>query len=481
MHRRQLILGGAALALGTGPALSAPVTARDLSLDLEIVRQAVSIHPGARRYLDESQLRAAQAGFEAAYQSAESLDGRFIALSQFLARLRCGHTQVNFYNQSRAVEADLLDRRTRLPFLFVWMDGAMIVTADHSGSRRLDPGTEILTVNGHPAGRILAEMMPYMRADGSNDGKRRDLLSVPGGEYHPTFDVFQSVFFPPLEGSFALTFRRPNGMTETVRVAAVDLNARRAMTPPPPPDDQPLWDWSVRPDGVVVLTMPTWVVYRGSWDWRGWLIERLDGLGDASGLIIDIRGCEGGLSCGDPILARLSNQDLILDDYEPRVRFRRSPPEMDAYFEAYDPESRTLGMQGVDVGDGFIGYPPARPADRIAAAGPRIPVRTAVLMDAANSSATFFFTARLKRLGLARLFGETSGGNLKGINAGQIFFVRLPGSGLEFDLPLVGNFPTSLQPDEGVAPDVRITCSAQDIAAGRDPVLSAAVDWIQRA
>lgn len=479
MDRRQFILASAALAVG--PAWARPQGTGDLTLDLEIVRQAVAIHPGARRYLDAAQLSALQTDFEAEYRAAAGLDGRFLALSRLLAGLKCGHTHVNFYNQSDAVDATLLDRRTRLPFLFVWVDGRMIVTEDHSGSGMLTRGTEILSIDGRAAGRLLAEMTPLMRADGANDAKRRNLLSTPGGERHPTFDVFQSVMFPPGEHGFVLTYRRPDGRRGTMGLQPVDLAGRRAMSPPEPPGDEPLWDWTMRPDGVAVLTMPTWVVYRGSWDWRGWLIERLDGLAGARGLIVDIRGCEGGLSCGDPILARLTDRDLILGDYQPRVRFQRSPPEMDPYFETWSEDARTIGMQGVDVGDGFFGYSPERLLDRIVAAGPRIPVRTAVLMDASNSSATFFFTARIKRFGLARLFGEPSGGNLRGINAGQVFFVRLPGSGLEFDLPLIGNFATSPQPDLGVAPDVRVAATARDIAEARDPVLAAAMAWIRTA
>ena len=55
--------------------------------------------------------------------------------------------------------------------------------------------------------------------------------------------------------------------------------------------------------------------------------------------------------------------------------------------------------------------------------------------------------------------------------------MRLPASGLEFDLPLVGYFPTTPQPDAGLLPDVTIAPTIADIAAGRDPVLErAAVD-----
>lgn len=79
-----------------------------------------------------------------------------------------------------------------------------------------------------------------------------------------------------------------------------------------------------------------------------------------------------------------------------------------------------------------------------------------------------------------RLFGQQTGGNLRGINGSGFFFVRLPETGLEFDLPIVGDFPRAPQPDRGLSPDVSIGTSQGDIASGRDRCLEAALHWILR-
>lgn len=79
-----------------------------------------------------------------------------------------------------------------------------------------------------------------------------------------------------------------------------------------------------------------------------------------------------------------------------------------------------------------------------------------------------------------RLFGQQTGGNLRGINGSGFFFVRLPETGLEFDLPIVGDFPRTPQPDRGLSPDVSIGTSQGDIASGRDRCLEAALHWILR-
>ncbi len=115
---------------------------------------------------------------------------------------------------------------------------------------------------------------------------------------------------------------------------------------------------------------------------------------------------------------------------------------------------------------------------RLVPRSPGIPVPIAVLMGPVNSSATFSFVRRVKESGAARLFGQPSGGNLRGINGGALFFVRLPQSGLEFDLPLKGYFPEVPQPDAPVQPHETLAESAADVAAGRDQVMERARTWL---
>jgi len=88
--------------------------------------------------------------------------------------------------------------------------------------------------------------------------------------------------------------------------------------------------------------------------------------------------------------------------------------------------------------------------------------RVYVLIDASNSSATFQFAQIVQQNKLGALVGRPSGGNQRGINGGAFFFLRLPKSQIEMDLPLVGTFSTSPQSDAGLTP------ALQDIIEGKD-------------
>ena len=98
-----------------------------------------------------------------------------------------------------------------------------------------------------------------------------------------------------------------------------------------------------------------------------------------------------------------------------------------------------------------------------------------MLTSATNSSATFGFAQRVQQNRLATLVGGPTGGNRRGINGGAFFFVRLPDSGLEFDLPLIGYFPDRAQPNAGILPDVAVPLTVRAIATGRDEALEKAL------
>jgi C-terminal processing protease CtpA/Prc len=98
-----------------------------------------------------------------------------------------------------------------------------------------------------------------------------------------------------------------------------------------------------------------------------------------------------------------------------------------------------------------------------------------VLIGPQNSSATFQFANLMQRERLGVLVGETTGGNRRGINGGAFYFLRLPRTGLEVDLPLIGTFPLTPQPDAGVTPDVLASRTPTVLAQRRDPALEAAM------
>lgn len=447
---------------------------QDVRLIDEVLRQ---LHPGLHRYLSPASYAAGIARLDRDWAAKPELETRFLALARFLSSIRCGHSQPNPYNQSKAVSARLFDRPAdRLPFGFRWIGGKMVVLADH-GRCGLKPGALIEAVNGIPTQRILRELLPYVRADGSNDGKRRALLSPGGTDSIETFDFLYALHFgAPAGGQFIIDWRAPDGGTrQRLSVKPITLAQRKAfLRKADTRSEAAPWQFAIDPQGIATMTMDSWAMYNSNWDWQGWIDARMGDAKGARGLIVDLRANEGGNDCGNSILARLAAQDIPLPKVNRLVRYRQVPAELNRYLDTWDDSFRDWGDAVQPFGQGFLRQSQTKTQSVITPKGPRIPVPLTVLIGPQNSSATFQFADLVKASGLGTLVGGTTGGNRRGINGGAYFFVRLPDSGLEFDLPLIGYYPELRQPDAGIEPDFRVENSAADIAAGRDRVMEAA-------
>ena len=478
--RRIFLAGAGALAALSGMPMAAAL-GKNMSQDIAILRSAFeTMHPGLYRYATLAQIDRGFRQLEARWAGAASLAEAYLSLSEFLATIRCGHTYANFYNQKQDVVQALFAARNKLPFRFRWLDRRMIITSE--GGSALVPGTEVLAIDGRPVQDVLQRMLAIARADGSNDAKRVELLEVKGDEGFQTFDVFFALIFPIMRNVFDIQARAP-GSKALLRLSvdAIDLNQRRAQSKSAEQAaNAPLWSLAFDRKDVARLTMPTWAVYNSKWDWKGFLNDAFQQIRtrNSRSLIVDLRGNEGGLDCGDEIIARLIDEALPRVTYERRVRYRQAPKELDPYLDTWDPSFKDWGADAVPLDDRYFRLIESDGQSRapILPQGPRFNGKVVVLVDAANSSATFQFSQLVQSRRLGTLLGAPTGGNLRGINGGAFFFLRLPNSGLEVDLPLIATFPSTPQPDAGLTPDVLVSDTASDIAQGRDVVLAKAIE-----
>lgn len=454
-------------------------------------------HPGLYRYNTRPQMAEHFATLRAEFARDRSLGEAYVAISQFLAKVKCGHTYANFFNQPEAVVKALFSGRNRVPFCFRWVDGRMVVTRDLSADRTLKPGSEILAINGVKSSEILARMMKIARADGSNDAKRVAYLDVLGTGKYEAFDIFLPLMLPGIGERLKLLVRAPSSKdTVPMTVDAHTLDQRKALAKeskePQRGKSDPLWRFEQLDARTAYLRMPSWALYNSKWDWQTFLERGMNDLIDRQvpGLIVDLRGNEGGQAVGNTLLARIITDKVRCDRYQRYTRYRKWPlPEsFDANLDTWDWKFKDWGQDAKEERDGFVRmtrFDDDEKGDVISPLGRRYKGRVIVLIGAANSSATFQFAQVVKQSKLATLVGQTTGGNQRGINGGAFFFVTLPNSKIEFDLPLVGNFvgderPTGVKipflaiPDAGIEPDVIVKPSVDDIARGVDSELEAA-------
>ncbi|WP_224248708.1 S41 family peptidase [Hyalangium gracile] len=475
------------------PASAVPprLSAQDLQADFALLKRAYEkLHPGLHRYNDKAAMDAHFAALRTELERDLSLQEAYLAFSRFLAKIRCGHSYLNFFNQPKAVATALFQQQNRVPFYFRWIDRRMIVTRNFSKDARLVPGTEVLSIDGTPAATILERLLTVARADGSNDAKRVSHLEVGGHSNYEAFDIYFPMFFPKNGPRMELRVKTPGGKSLTSTVEPLTYEQRlapiQAQEETRRGGDGPLWEFKFLDSRTGYLRMPTWALYKSQWDWQGFLdtVFRQLAQRKAAHLVIDLRGNEGGMSVGDVILGKLTASDLRLQPLERRVRYRKVPEDLAPHLDTWDPSFKDWGDDAVDPVNGFYRlkrYDDPEGGNVIKASAQPFKGLTYVLVDASNSSATFEFALALRQNKLATLVGQPTGGNQRGINGGAFFFLRLPRSKLEVDLPLIGFFPLEERPDAGLVPDIEITPRVQDIARGTDTELQALMKHLARA
>lgn len=498
MKSTERLLASALLILGlTCTPFAAPsgeaaptLSAAQLQADFLVFRSAYEqLHPGLYRYNTRPQMEAHFEALRAELGRDRTLQQAYVAFSVFLAKVRCGHSYANFYNQPKAVAGALFKGGDKVPFYFRWLDRRMVVTRNFSEDGRLRAGTEVLAINGVPVKTILARLLTVARADGSNDVKRVSYLEAAGASDFEAFDIYFPMFFPPAGGWFELKVKEPSARRPAVvRVRALTYEQRlapvKAEVEKRRAGSGEVWDFKFLDARTAYLRMPTWALYNSKWDWKQYLADAFDRLAreQAANLVIDLRGNEGGLSVGDFILSRLIKQDLRQGELKRLVRYRQVPEALRPHLSTWDKSFFDWGAAAVEAGGGFFRL--NRPGDDngdnvVRASGRPFEGRTFVLVDASNSSATFEFAHALQRHKLATLVGQPTGGNRRGINGGAFFFLRLPNSKIEIDVPLIGFYPQGEPPDAGLRPDIPVKPKVEDIARGVDTEMRAVQDLIR--
>ncbi len=450
------------------------LTAEQAEQDVKILQRALTaLHPALTKYRTQQEIDAAFVQFESRGKAARSSGQMYLAATEMASAIRCGHTWTNVLNQERGSKDTLLETADKLPFTMMLVANRWLVLASADAS--IAAGDEILSVNGMKADAMVSMMMPYLRADGNSDGKRLQQLNHNRGDYSQ-MDIVWPLLSPPKDGLYALAIRKLSGQKISLTVKSTTL-AIRAKSLAVQGIKAASENWAFGIDGnTAIMTVPTFSFWNSDFDWAAFIDNAFAELQAKKipNLIIDMRLNEGGDGAiGGKILTHLVKQPFEFTSDQSTSNYERAPYNLAKYLDTWDYSffDRTGQVEKITAGTATGKYrflPNAQKRQTITPVAKPYNGKTYILISAENSSATFQFALLTKQSAAATLVGQTTGGNQRGLNGGQLAWVVLPNSGVAVDIPLLAATYKSTTPDASVIPDIIVKPSFEARAAGRD-------------
>jgi len=462
------------------------LTAQQLQADFAVLQKAYkTLHPGLYKYADSATIDRYFADCQRELNHDQSLADAYLSIMKLTARFKCGHSYPNFYNQQGDVKA-LFEQKNCLPFWFRLVENRMIVT--HSTDAAVPVGVEVVSINGVSVGKIIEMMLPLVRADGANNGKRLNLLQITGNnqEY---FDVLLPLLFPTPKPAFMLKLTdlrikkssvvSVNSMVHSARNAAIkQQNAAQK-------DSVATFGWlDATTARMTVNSLASW---DNSFKFGKFYDAAVTEFNQKKGqnLILDLRNCEGGdLWNGKQLIRHLISKPIIINEQQDCWAYVSIDSSLSQYIDnqwAYQWRYRNA--------NDFIRLPSGQYRGKKDGNGQRLDPsdnhltgRVFLLTSATNSSAAWQLAAVMREHNLATLVGQETGGNQKGITAGALFFMLLPNTKIEVDVPLIGmNYAEAAKrPDAGIQPDVLVKPTVEAVVRGTDQELDAVKALIAR-
>lgn len=476
------------------------LTPEQMQHDLAVLKSAwTNLHPGLYRYNTPGQIDTYFSNLIG--QCRTPMDERkfYVLLAQLAEKIKCGHTYLNPLNLDAATQKRILPQRVIPVFFEVVDEKRLIITHNVSGIDAMTRGDEIKAINGIPARRIIEYLLTVSRSDGNNAmGKKLNNINETPDEAdaYSLFDIFFPLFFPSDPSEMTLTISEKKAAVglgvaigkdvRDVVVYPVTLNERMMLYTKQfgkVPSGELSWSYRMIDRQTAYMKFGTFAFWNSTFDAKRYvdsIFLDLSGRPEIQNLVIDIRNNEGGDNTGDYILSYITNKEIGCDDADRACyRYLNIPDSLLPYLDTWDnsfkkpkdPQQFTLNELGLYERNAIA------PCDSIQPKPNAFTGKKYLLTNAKNSSAGYEMARNFRTAKLGTIIGETTGGSQQGINGGEFFFLTLPNSKFEIDVPLIYNYHADKE-DKGIVPDREVKTTQKDIDKNRDAQLNYALEVI---
>ncbi len=196
------------------------ISVQALKEDVRILRKNLEdVHPGLYAYHTKEAFDDAFNALDMELNQPLTALGFYRKLLPILPMIANNHTKINCPLSYDRAMADTLPR---FPFKLYYHEGRLFVHRDASDEQRIEPGSEIKSINGDTTEYILQKMMSNATTDGFN-------TSLPYFAISAVFSKYYGYYFGTPQ-TFEITFVNINGELEKVEIKGLTakvLNKRR--------------------------------------------------------------------------------------------------------------------------------------------------------------------------------------------------------------------------------------------------------------
>lgn len=419
-------------------------------------------HPNLYTYQSPKSIQAHLASLREGVKEDISLRKVYTKVASLCATIQDGHL-IPLPAANRMVEYE--QSKALLPFDVIVRGERLLIVRDYQSAEGFPPGTELLQVNGMPAGDLIRFLRQRLPTDGPQHAYTDWLLDT-------YFRAYYFFFFPPTE-AFALEVKRPTSKArEQVTVQGTSLDrAEQLRKERFPKYAATLASRKLSPikfdlqakDDLAILSIHDFhrSAYRKVGQKFPTVIDEVMAEVDRAKvqhLIIDLRNNQGGdLVFSHYLLRYLLDTPFQTVDHFARVKH---PEAMDETHRLR-PSKNRLSRQIAPRSNGYRG-------------------KVYLLTNGGSFSNSGIFTWMIRKHKRGLILGSTAGGSSWQLCGSPSKMVRLPNSGIQVEIPTIRYaLAPANEKRDGVVPDRLIQPTAIDLANENDPVLNAVLTMIK--
>ena len=448
------------------------------------------LHAGFKRYTNESEFKSKLNEQLKTLPNLLNEAQLYLAVSQLAATIKCGHTYANFYNQNAVIHHLVFNKPDKLPFTLHITDKQIFVVKNLSNLKGIEPGSEIQNINGVPASEIIATLLSIVKADGDNNGKRISDLQLTGLGKYEAFDIYFPLLFPSKNDNKyevqILPYNKSNYITTDVETISRDTRKQllqKNYNIKELPADSLFQFKLINEEKTAYLKLGTFNEFQLKLDWKKFLANsfKIIEKKKIQSLIIDIRNNEGGQdNIPIELLTYLIVNPIKLEKSIDLVRYQKMKPMYTKFIDTWDKSVFNFTSKTEPYQPGYFRLLNTENIlAQLKAKKKLFRGNTILLVNEANSSGTFLMAKMAQYNKLATLIGTETGGDVRGINAGIIGFLRLPNSNIEVDIPLIGTY-YSEDKQGGIIPDVKVSLPFLPFLYPKDYYINTALEFINK-